>query len=86
MLAEIIDEINNPTYIVYDVETDTHTNVHKPNPCEVTVLKLSDDHSYENSKQELKSFEGYGCADDFCNWLFSGEHQEATVFAQSGWL
>ena len=31
----------------------------------------------------MKSFEGYGCADDFCNWLFSGEHQEATVFAHN---
>ena len=49
VLAEIIDEINNPTYIVYDFETDTHTNVHKPNLCEVTVLKVADDHSYEKA-------------------------------------
>jgi len=29
VLAEIIEEINIPTYIVYDFETDTHTKVHK---------------------------------------------------------
>ena len=87
MQDQITEEINNPTYIVYDFETDTHTCIHKPNLCEVTVLKASDDHSFDKSIQEKRSFEGYGCADDFCNWLFSGEHQEATVFAhnQSGY-
>jgi len=44
---------------------------------------VSDDHSYEKSFQESTSFEGYSCADDFCDWLFSGEHQEATVFAHN---
>jgi hypothetical protein len=34
------DEINHPTYIVFDFETDTSTGVHLPNHVEYTKLKV----------------------------------------------
>ena len=86
-IKKIIQQINNPRYIVYDFETDTHTNIHKPNLCEVTILNVSNDHDYRHSKGQQLSFEGYNCANDFCNWLFSEENSDSTVFAhnQSGY-
>jgi hypothetical protein len=37
--SEIIkDIIKNPKYIMYDFETDTSTDIHKPNHVEIDVL------------------------------------------------
>ena len=58
MKEQMIKEINNPRYIVYDFETDTSTNIHRPNLCEVSLLEVSDDHTYINSFKRSKSFEG----------------------------
>ena len=35
-------QITNPRYIIYDFETDTHTNIHKPNHVEVDVLQIDE--------------------------------------------
>ena len=74
---------NNPGYFVYDFETDTSTNIHRPNLCEVSFLQVSDDHTYKNSFKWSKSFEGYNCANEFCDWLFSGKIKDCTVFAHN---
>ena len=81
--ANIIASINNPRYIIYDFETDTHTNVHKTNLCIASVLKMSDDNDYDKSLESTVTFEGYDCCDKFCDWLFSKENSNSTVFAHN---
>ena len=61
----IKDNHNHPRYIIYDFETDTHTLTHIPNHVEVSVLKVSDDHSYDNSLVNKRTFPGYGCESAF---------------------
>ena len=38
MKEQIIKETENPRYVVYDFETDTSTNIHRPSLCEVCVF------------------------------------------------
>jgi len=80
--AQLIQE-----YIIYDFETDTHTNIHKPNYVSYDVLSIDENrqyscflissvseyHEYNRRRINSGSFEGYGCEDKFCNWLFSEE-------------
>ena len=65
-----IEAIKNPTYIIYDFETDTHTLTHIPNHVEAAVLKVNDEHTYEESLLSTFSTSGYGCEEKFCEWLF----------------
>ena len=83
VLNKITEQMNNPRYIVYDFETDTSTNIHKPNLCEVSVLKVSDDHDFKKSFETSASFEGYDCLENFCNWLFQKANANSTVFAHN---
>ena len=76
--------MNNPRYIVWDAETDTSTLTHRPNLIKVDVLKVDEFHNYRNSLLYKKTFEGYNCCDDFCNWLFSEENAYSTVLAHNG--
>jgi hypothetical protein len=76
--------IKYPKYIIFDFECDTHTNIHKPNHVEVAILEVHKTHSYEQSLEEWKTFEGYGCENKFCEWLFSDENNGATVMAHNG--
>ena len=78
-----IDRIKHPTYIIYDFETDTHTLTHIPNHVEAVVLKVSDDHNYENSLVTTFSASGYGCEKTFCDWLYE-ENENCTVIAHNG--
>ena len=82
-IKEIKEGINNTSYIIYDFETDTHTNTHIPNHVEVSV-KVCEDHSYEKSLVHRTTFEGYGCDDKFCSWLFDSENMNSTVIAHNG--
>ena len=83
---EIIRSHNHPRMIVFDFETDTHTLTHIPNHCEVDVLEIDEDltHDYEKCLIKRESFPGYGCEDDFCEWLFSKDNQNSTVIAHNG--
>ena len=65
------DIIKNPKYIIYDFETDTSTDIHKPNHVEIDVLKIDNEHSYESCLQENFKINGYGCETKFCDWLFT---------------
>ena len=47
-------------------------------------MKLDDLHNYRNSFLCKKTFEGYNCYDEFCNWLFSEENAYSTVLAHNG--
>ena len=80
--AHIRDLHNNPRYVIYDLETDTYTLTHKPNHCEVEILKTHNTHDYEKSIVGRKTFEGYGCEREFCEWLFQKENENSTVIAQ----
>jgi len=82
--AHIRDLHNNPRYVIYDLETDTHTLTHKPNHCEVEILKTHHTHDYEKSIVGRKTFEGYGCEHAFCEWLFQEENENSTVIAHNG--
>ena len=37
-----IKNILEPTYIIYDFETDTHTDIHIPNHVEVDIIKIDE--------------------------------------------
>ena len=78
------DEILHPRYIVYDIETDTSSGIHVPNLINVDVLKVHDTHEYEKSLLYKKSFEGYNCTVDFCQWLFNDENTHSTIIAHNG--
>jgi hypothetical protein len=82
--AHIRDLHNNPRYVIYDLETDTHTLTHRPNHCEVEILKTHHTHDYEKSIVGRKTFEGYGCEPAFCEWLFQEENGNSTVIAHNG--
>ena len=83
MIPKIIETVNNPRYIVYDFETDTHTNIHKPNLCIASVIKVADDGTYESSLKETVTFSGYDCCAKFCDWLFTSENSNSTVIAHN---
>ena len=71
----ITEKHNHPKYIVFDFETDTHALTHVPNHVEVDILTIDMwlTHEYNKCLNSKKSFTGYGCEDDFCNWLFTKE-------------
>ena len=65
MTTKITKSINNPRFIVWDVETDTHTGTHIPNLIIANVLQVASGHGYEDSLVEQKIFEGYNCCNVF---------------------
>ena len=79
-------QITNPRYIIYDFETDTHTNIHKPNHVEVDVLQIDENltHNYQDCLTKSFGIPGYNCEDKFCDWLFTDEHINSTVIAHNG--
>ena len=80
----IIDTIKCPRYIIYDFETDTHTLTHKPNHVEVSVLKVNESHTYDSCLVSSTYFNGYGCEDKLCDWLFDKSNANSTVIAHNG--
>jgi hypothetical protein len=83
-LMAIEDSIRHPKYIIFDFETDTHTNIHIPNHVEVACLKIHDSHDYGKCITQWKTFEGYGCEVRFCEWLFTEANTNTTVMAHNG--
>ena len=81
-----IDKIVQPKYIVYDFETDTHTDIHKPNHVEIDVLRIDSKltHNYEDCLIDSFGINGYGCEAKFCDWLFTEENKNSTVIAHNG--
>ena len=63
-------QITNPRYIIYDFETDTHTNIHKPNHVEVDILQIDEMETYNYEDCLINSFgiNGYECEAKFCDW------------------
>ncbi len=49
---KVKDIIKNPKYI-YDFETDTSTDIHKPNHVEIDILKIDEGHTYESCLKEF---------------------------------
>ena len=76
-----IKNILEPTYIIYDFETDTHTDIHIPNHVEVDIIKIDDEqtHDYKNCLIEKFGINGYGCDVKLCDWLFTEENSNSTV-------
>jgi hypothetical protein len=37
----LIFQIGNPRYIIYDFETDTSTDIHKPTHVEIDILNIA---------------------------------------------
>ncbi len=81
-----VEEILHPKYIIYDFETDTHTDIHIPNHVEIDILKIDEtqSHKYENCLINSFGFNGYGCDEKFCDWLFTTENSNSTVIAHNG--
>jgi hypothetical protein len=77
------NRVENPRYIVYDIETDIHTLTHKQNYICAQVMVVKNDHSYEKSLIETVKFDGYNCMNDFFNWLFDEKNKHSTVFAHN---
>ena len=51
---------------------------------EADIIKVSDNHIYEDSLIDTSSFTGYDCCNDFCKWLFGKQHKDCTIMAQTG--
>ena len=81
-----LDRISRPRYIIYDFETDTHTDIHRPNHVEIDVLKIdqAQGHRYEDCLRDSLAFTGYGCEAKFCDWLFTDRNEHSTVIAHNG--
>ena len=79
-------EIKCPKYIIYDFETDTSTDIHKPNHVEIEILKIDDKltHDYDLCLKKSLNFNGYGCETKFCDWLFTKDNRDSTVIAHNG--
>jgi hypothetical protein len=75
-----------PKIITYDFETDTHTNIHKPNHVEVDILQIDENetHDYDKCLKHSFGINGYNCTKEFCDWLFTVENSDATVIAHNG--
>ena len=71
---------------IYYFETDTHTDIHKPNHVEIYVLQVDDGktHDYNNCLIKSFNFNGYNCDNEFCDWLFTEENSNSTVIAHNG--
>ncbi len=83
---KMIDRIKQPKYVVFDFETDTHTDIHKPNHVEVDILQIDEmeTHNYEDCLIHSFGINGYGCEAKFCEWLFTEENRDSTVIAHNG--
>ena len=81
---KVKDIIKNPKYIIYDFETDTLTDIHKPNHVEIDILKIDEGHTYESCLQKNFKINGYGCETEFCDWLFTVKNRDSTVIAHNG--
>ena len=81
-----VRKITNPRYVVFDFESDTHTNIHEPNHVEVDVLEIDQGqtHNYEKCLETSFGFNGYDCCEKFCDWLFTKENRDVTVMAHNG--
>ena len=81
-----MDLIQHPKYIIFDFETDTHTNTHRANHVEVDVIKIGeqDNHNYDDCLIKSFGFNGYDCATKFCDWLFTDANRNSTVIAHNG--
>jgi hypothetical protein len=81
-----IDRFKHPRYITYDFETDTHDGIHKPNHVEVDIMKIDEGqtHEYDKCLIDKINFNGYDCAERFCDWLFTKENSNSTVMAHNG--
>jgi hypothetical protein len=53
---EVTSKILYQKYIIYDFETDTHTDIHKPNHVEVDVLQIDENETHDYNNCLLKSF------------------------------
>jgi hypothetical protein len=62
-----VEIITYPKYIIYDFETDTSTDIHKPNHVEIDILKIDNDltHTYDTCLQDTFNINGYGCENNF---------------------
>ena len=85
-LGKNVDHIKHPRYIIYDFETDTHTDIHKPNHVEIDILEIDEGmtHTYNNCLVGSFNFNGYGCENAFCDWLFTENNRDSTVIAHNG--
>ena len=83
---KIIDQILHQKYVIFDFETDTHTNTHKPNHVEVDVIQIGEkeNHNYDDCLIKSFGFNGYDCARQFCDWLFTDANRNTTVIAHNG--
>ena len=83
---EFIEKVLQPKYIIYDFETDTHTDIHIPNHVEVDIIKIDKDdtHNYKDCLINKFGINGYGCDVKFCDWLFTEENSNSTVIAHNG--
>jgi hypothetical protein len=53
---------------------------------EIDILKVDENltHEYKDCLLESKCFNGYGCENAFCDWLFTEENSNTTVIAHNG--
>ena len=77
------NRIEHQKYIIYDLESDVHTDTHKANHVEADVLVIGDSNNYDECLKETFSHNGYDAVDKFCNWLFTDKHQNSTVIAHN---
>jgi hypothetical protein len=73
-------------FIIYDIETDTHTDTHKCDHVEVDVLEIDQNltHDYNKCLQVQFGFNGYYCENQICDWLFTANNIKSTVIAHNG--
>ena len=91
-IAAKVKQIEEPGYIIYDIETDcsfriegTDTYLHRPMIIEATKLKVRGAGSYEESFVASFSFDGYNCIEQFCIFLLREKtHRNSTVIAHNG--
>ena len=77
------NRIEHQKYIIYDLESDVHTDTHKANHVEADVLVIGESNNYDECLKETFSHNGYDAVDKFCNWLFTAKHQNSTVIAHN---
>jgi hypothetical protein len=91
-LEVIEDNIKHPKYIIFDFETDTSKTIkedgsvllHQVMHVEDDIIKVSDNHIYEDSLINTAIFTGYDCCNDFCKWLFDKQSKDCTIMAHNG--
>ena len=80
------NRIEHQKYIIYDLESDVHTDTHKANHVEADVLVIGSGeqaHNYDECLKETFSHNGYDAVNKFCNWLFTDKHRNSTVIAHN---